>query len=63
MKLTDNVRRDKEIRRYYNSQGWKVVVLWECELEGKKVGKVLERLEKTLFNQIPLKCASSMKTP
>ena len=32
-KLEGNVRRDKKNRKLLRADGWKVVTVWECELE------------------------------
>ena len=36
-KLNKNVLRDKEVTKNYESSGWKVIRIWECEL--KKTNK------------------------
>ena len=32
-KFTDNRRRDRRVRRELNSLGWRVAVVWECDLK------------------------------
>ncbi|MCK4782312.1 MAG: DNA mismatch endonuclease Vsr [Desulfobacteraceae bacterium] len=45
-KLTSNVQRDKKHRKELRKMGWKVIVVWECEL--KKQEKLSKRLKKAL---------------
>lgn len=42
-KLLRNKERDKEHKRELQKQGWRVLQLWECEIENKPK-EVLERL-------------------
>lgn len=42
-KFDENVRRDKLARDKLESLGWRVLVVWECEL--RDVGKLTDRLE------------------
>jgi DNA mismatch endonuclease (patch repair protein) len=46
-KLERNVARDKEHQRKLRSLGWKVLVIWECEIE-KNLGNVEYRVRKFL---------------
>ena len=46
-KLRRNVERDTEAQRLLREQGWRVVVLWECETPRKR-GDLQELLRKTL---------------
>ncbi len=34
-KINSNVKRDKEQSELLKSQGWKVIVIWECQLKKK----------------------------
>jgi len=45
IKLDRNVRRDKRNVRQLKSLGWKVLILWECEVENE-IEKVKEKLRK-----------------
>jgi DNA mismatch endonuclease (patch repair protein) len=45
-KIDTNRRRDARKRRQLKSLGWKVVVVWECEL--KKADKLREKLRLAL---------------
>ena len=47
-KLNGNVVRDKEKQRVLEEMGWKVIVVWECETDAKKLDKLVVRLEKEL---------------
>jgi len=44
-KVEANRRRDEVVWNALLSMGWKVVVVWECELEGKRRDETLERLK------------------
>ena len=46
-KLELNIERDRKNMRQLHNQNWKVVVVWECEIE-KKIDKVLLRLRNKL---------------
>lgn len=35
-KFDSNVRRDRQVRVKLEAMGWRVIVVWECELEGGK---------------------------
>ena len=43
-KITRNVERDKENHRLLETAGWKVFVVWECELKKKVAEENLQRL-------------------
>jgi DNA mismatch endonuclease (patch repair protein) len=45
-KLNRNIERDKQVRRKLRALGWRVLVVWECELKSPE--KVLRRAEKFL---------------
>ena len=45
-KLSRNVERDKRVRRELRSLGWRVLVIWECELKSPE--EVLRKAEKFL---------------
>ena len=47
-KLDRNVERDKRFRRKLQSIGWKVLVLWQCEI--RKPEKLMGRLERFLHD-------------
>jgi DNA mismatch endonuclease (patch repair protein) len=34
-KINGNVRRDKEVSRYYKENGWKIIRIWEHDLKSK----------------------------
>lgn len=42
-KFDENVRRDKHARKKLKSLGWRVLVVWECEL--KDIGALTDRIE------------------
>ena len=44
-KIEQTVLRDKKIISELEQRGWKVIVLWECQLRGEKTAKTLEQLE------------------
>ena len=43
-KFERNKQRDRRVRRELEAAGWRVVVIWECELKKDKVGETEERL-------------------
>jgi DNA mismatch endonuclease (patch repair protein) len=45
-KIAGNRARDAKKRRHLRALGWKVVVVWECEL--KKPAKLADKLSKSL---------------
>jgi DNA mismatch endonuclease (patch repair protein) len=45
-KLQGNVRRDADVKKKLRAIGWKVIVVWECEL--KDPGKIERALGKSL---------------
>jgi len=46
-KLNRNVERDKRVRRELRTLGWRVLVIWECELKSPQT--VLRKAEKFLL--------------
>jgi DNA mismatch endonuclease, patch repair protein len=45
-KLSRNIERDKQVRRKLRTLGWRVLVVWECELKSPQ--KVLRKAEQFL---------------
>lgn len=43
-KINRNVERDAENYRILSEQGWKVLVIWECQLKKKVADENLENL-------------------
>ena len=43
-KINKNVERDAENHRILSEQGWKVLVIWECQLKKKVADENLENL-------------------
>jgi DNA mismatch endonuclease (patch repair protein) len=53
-KISGNIERDKKNKAALQKQGWKVIIIWQCELKNKKIGgKTLKRLVSTLHNTLP----------
>ena len=50
-KITSNSTRDKKSIRLLMNEGWKVFVVWECQLHQKKVDKTLEKLLQNLLRK------------
>ena len=48
-KFQRTVARDRKVRKRLNALGWKVVVVWECQL------KDMDRLERRIKREIPLR--------
>ena len=49
-KLTNNVVRDKKVRRELEDDGWRVLVVWECQIKNH-LTEVVETLSTILKNQ------------
>lgn len=49
-KISGNIERDKKNEEILRSEGWKVIILWECELKKHRLDTTLE------------KCLSEIKT-
>lgn len=47
-KILRNVERDEENLKKLNELGWKVIVVWECELKKDKIADSLERVYKQI---------------
>ena len=47
-KIDRNIKRDKENIDTLKSEGWKVLVVWECQLKGKKREDTLNSLIKNI---------------
>ena len=47
-KLNRTLERDKNNVTSLEQMGWRVIIIWECELRRKNVGKLLIRLSKQL---------------
>lgn len=43
-KITGNIQRDKNNYQLLAARGWRVIVVWECELKKKTIRETLERL-------------------
>ncbi len=48
-KFKSNVDRDRKVLRELKSEGWKVIVIWECELRDPE--SLLARLQNLLQNE------------
>jgi DNA mismatch endonuclease (patch repair protein) len=48
-KLDENIERDKRFQRKLRLMGWKVLVLWQCEV--RKPEKMLRKLERFLHDE------------
>jgi DNA mismatch endonuclease (patch repair protein) len=47
-KFQGNIERDKEHQKELQKQGWKVIIIWECEVRNiKKLGNILKKKLKT----------------
>lgn len=47
-KIEGNIQRDSCNYRLLAQQGWKIIVVWECELKKKVVEQTLEKLVKEI---------------
>ena len=43
-KIERNIKHDKEVTDMFESSGWKVLRIWECELKKKNQNELYERL-------------------
>jgi len=43
-----NMRRDAEITALFESRGWKVIRIWECELKKANEDTIIERIKSVL---------------
>lgn len=43
-KITGNVSRDYEKRKQLESMGWKVIIVWECQLKKQNLSQTLTQL-------------------
>ena len=49
-KINGNVERDKTNTTLLKEQGWKVIVIWECQLKNKVIHENLEQLYEEITN-------------
>ena len=49
-KLERNIARDLETQERLKKEGWRVIVIWECELQ-KDIDAMVERVEEVLKKQ------------
>lgn len=52
-KLFKNIERDKNHQSSCKNLGWKVLIIWECEIE-KKLDGVIQKIKKTIKKQHPI---------
>ena len=45
-KFRANIKRDKEVKRQLQEKGWKVLVIWECELSN--ISSVKDKIDELL---------------
>ena len=48
-KIEGNIERDQIAEKELKSEGWKVIVIWECELKADKREKTLASLVKSIY--------------
>lgn len=52
-KISSNVNRDKENIRVLTEQGWKVIVIWQCQLKNSKlIEETCTNLSKEIKSQL-----------
>ena len=51
-KITRNVERDQQNAKALETMGWKVLVVWECELKKKVFADTMQRLEKDITRSL-----------
>jgi len=47
-KFSENIERDKFVKRELRKMGWKVIVVWECELKNDKKEKTINKILKEI---------------
>ena len=47
-KIESNVARDQRDYRLLREAGWRVIVIWECELKKNQVDQTLQKLDKSI---------------
>lgn len=46
-KFRSNIKRDKEVQAALKSIGWHVIVIWECQIENKRItGNMMRKIRK-----------------
>jgi DNA mismatch endonuclease (patch repair protein) len=58
-KFDQNVRRDKLVQKALRSAGWRVIIVWECEIE--RLSKLAARL--TMLLGVPSSVKTSLHLP
>ncbi len=48
-KITNNIKRDIEKRHLLESMGWRVLVIWECEIKKNRFIETLDKLMKNII--------------
>ena len=48
-KIKDNISRDQRKIQVLESQGWKAILVWECELKKVSVDETLKKLKENLL--------------
>jgi len=49
-KLNKNVKRDIKVKEELERNGWKVIVIWECELVPEKINNMTKKLKEEILN-------------
>jgi len=49
-KLEGNMRRDEENRRRLNEMGWRVLVVWECQMKARDLESVAQSVKRFLWD-------------
>lgn len=47
-KFDSNVARDKLVGLHLRKEGWKVIIIWACQISEKKLASVCDRIRKNL---------------
>ena len=50
-KISGNIDRDKANTAQLESQGWRVLTIWECQLKKKVADKYLAQLYESIINK------------
>lgn len=44
-KLSSNVSRDKDVINILNKNGWKTIVIWECEAKPERIVEIIDAIK------------------
>ncbi len=48
-KISNNIKRDLKQREYYEQNGWRIIIIWECQLKSKNKDETLSLLKNEII--------------